>query len=59
MADEADVLTMARFRAADLVVSTKPDLTPVTEADRSVERMLREAKAAQKKEKEGGTSHDH
>ena len=33
---------MARFRAADLVVDTKPDLTPVTEADRAVEEMVRE-----------------
>jgi histidinol-phosphatase len=32
---------MARFRAADLVVETKPDTTPVTEADRAVEEMLR------------------
>lgn len=32
---------MARFRAADLVVETKPDLTPVTEADRAVEELLR------------------
>ncbi len=32
---------MARFRAADLVVETKPDLTPVTEADRAVEEMIR------------------
>jgi histidinol-phosphatase len=32
---------MARFRAADLVVETKPDLTPVTEADRAVEAMIR------------------
>jgi histidinol-phosphatase len=39
-------MTMARFRAADLVVSTKPDLTPVTEADRSVERAIRERLAA-------------
>lgn len=37
---------MARFRAADLVVSTKPDLTPVTEADRAAERALREGIAA-------------
>ena len=35
-------MTLARFRDAGLVVSTKPDLTPVTEADRSVERALRE-----------------
>ncbi len=32
---------MARFRAADLVVETKPDLTPVTEADRAAEDALR------------------
>jgi histidinol-phosphatase len=41
LADEADALTLARFRAADLVVETKPDTTPVTEADRAVEAMLR------------------
>jgi histidinol-phosphatase len=41
LADLADGMTLARFRALDLVVSTKPDLTPVTEADRSVERALR------------------
>jgi len=35
------VLTLARFRDRALVVSTKPDLTPVTEADRAVERALR------------------
>lgn len=38
----ADVITMDRFRAVDLVVETKPDLTPVTEADQAVERALRE-----------------
>ena len=32
---------MPRFRARDLVVETKPDLTPVTEADRATESMLR------------------
>ena len=37
----ADAMTLARFRDTNLVVSTKPDLTPVTEADRSVERALR------------------
>jgi histidinol-phosphatase len=42
LADVADVITVARFRAADLVVETKPDLTPVTEADTAVERALRE-----------------
>lgn len=35
-------MTLARFRDRDLVVSTKPDLTPVTEADRTVEQALRD-----------------
>jgi histidinol-phosphatase len=42
LADAADSITMARFRAHDLVVETKPDLTPVTEADRAVEVMIRD-----------------
>ena len=42
LADAADALTLPRFRAADLRVETKPDLTPVTDADRATERMLRE-----------------
>ena len=29
LADVADAITLARFRAEDLVVETKPDLTPV------------------------------
>ena len=41
LADEADAVTMGRFRAADLRVETKPDLTPVSEADRAVEERLR------------------
>jgi histidinol-phosphatase len=42
LADIADRLSLQHFRAADLVIETKPDLTPVTEADRGVERALRE-----------------
>jgi histidinol-phosphatase len=42
LADLADSITLARYRATDLVVETKPDLTPVTEADRDVEQALRE-----------------
>jgi len=42
LADLADEITTSRFRASDLVVSTKPDDTPVTEADRAVERVIRE-----------------
>jgi histidinol-phosphatase len=41
LADDADTIAMARFRAADLRVETKPDLTPVSEADRLVESTLR------------------
>ena len=42
LADLADGITMARFRAGDLRVATKPDLTPVSEADEAVERAVRE-----------------
>jgi histidinol-phosphatase len=42
LADLADSITLPRFRAADLRVETKPDLTPVTESDRAAELALRE-----------------
>jgi histidinol-phosphatase len=42
LADLADELTLDRYRAADLVVETKPDMTPVSEADTAVEQALRE-----------------
>lgn len=42
LADIADAITLERFRASDLVVETKPDLTPVSEADRLVEQRMRE-----------------
>ena len=42
LADVADAITLSRFRAEDLEDATKPDMTPVTEADMSVERALRE-----------------
>jgi histidinol-phosphatase len=48
LADVADELTMRRYRADDLVVETKPDLTPVTEADRAVEDALRARLARQR-----------
>ena len=41
LADAADAISMARFRAVDLVVDTKPDLTPVSDADRAVEIAIR------------------
>jgi histidinol-phosphatase len=41
LADTADSVTMSRFRALDLVVETKPDLTPVSDADKRVEEAIR------------------
>jgi histidinol-phosphatase len=48
LADLADSLSLPRFRAEDLRVETKPDLTPVTDADRTVERALRERIAVER-----------
>jgi histidinol-phosphatase len=48
LADEADALTMERFGALDLRIETKPDLTPVTDADRGAEEALRAALSAQR-----------
>jgi histidinol-phosphatase len=42
LADLADSISLPRFRALDLHVETKPDLTPVTDADRAVEHALLE-----------------
>src|ERR1700735_5760556 len=39
--DAADAITTRRFRALDLRVETKPDLTPVPDADRATEDSLR------------------
>ncbi|HTP14840.1 MAG TPA: histidinol-phosphatase [Streptosporangiaceae bacterium] len=41
LADAADDITMRRFRARDLSVQAKPDLTPVTDADLATEESLR------------------
>ncbi|WP_329174931.1 histidinol-phosphatase [Streptomyces sp. NBC_01477] len=41
LADAADAATMARFKALDLKVETKPDLTPVSEADKEAEELIR------------------
>ena len=41
LADQADSITMARFKASDLKVSAKPDLTEVTDADTAVEDAIR------------------
>lgn len=41
IADQVDAQTMARYQAQDLDIETKPDNTPVTDADRSAEEILR------------------
>jgi histidinol-phosphatase len=43
LADDADSTTMSRFKALDLHVVNKPDLSPVTDADKSVEEGIRRA----------------
>lgn len=49
LADLADAITLARFRALDLRVETKPDLTPVSEADRDAEEAIRARVAASRR----------
>lgn len=46
LAAHADAISLDRFRAVDLTVTTKPDRTPVTDADQAVERVIRDGLAA-------------
>lgn len=61
LAETADEITTARFRAADLVVDRKPDRSPVTDADTAVEDAIRAVLAADRPadailgEERGGT----
>lgn len=48
MADQADAITMSYAMRHDLRVDTKPDMTPVTEADQATERLLRDIIAAER-----------
>ncbi len=41
LADISDSIALSRFQALDLHVETKPDASPVTDADRSVEQALK------------------
>ena len=41
LADIADEISLKRYQALDLVVETKPDLSPVTDADKAVESAIR------------------
>jgi histidinol-phosphatase len=42
LADAADAMSMAKYRSSELVIETKPDLTPVTDADKGIEFMIRD-----------------
>ena len=42
IATKADSVSMARFLAQDLVIETKPDSSPVTDADKATEKAIRE-----------------
>ncbi len=59
--DRVDQTTRQRFQAADLQVESKPDLTPVTDADRAAEAIIRDmlthsrSRDAIYGEEEGGT----
>ena len=62
LADAADGITTARVGAGDLVVESKPDRTPVTDADTAVEDAVRELLATERPgdrvagEERGGTA---
>jgi len=47
LADAADAISLPRYRT-ELTIETKPDLTPVTEADRAVEAEIRRMLAAER-----------
>ncbi|MBP3222865.1 MAG: histidinol-phosphatase [Actinomycetaceae bacterium] len=66
IADEVDTLTLGRFYSNDLRISTKPDLTPVSDADTDAERIIRTMLGTARPddaifgEEEGGeTQHTH
>lgn len=50
LADAADAITLARFEASDLAVNSKPDMTPVSDADLACERELRALLSAERPE---------
>ncbi|MGN6128853.1 MAG: histidinol-phosphatase [Nocardioidaceae bacterium] len=63
LADDADSTSTSRVRALDLHVVNKPDLTPVTDADKSVEEGIRRTLSRARPrdavlgEEEGSTGH--
>jgi len=43
LADRADAISLSRYQALDLEITTKPDNSPVTDADKAVERAIIDA----------------
>ncbi len=50
IADAADSITASRYQSLDLVITTKPDNTPVTDADKATEKAIREILTRQRPE---------
>ncbi len=50
LAEASDSISLDRYSAQDLKIETKPDLTPVTDADRAVELKIREILKAERPE---------
>ena len=50
IADAADLITSSRYQSLDLVITTKPDNTPVTDADKATEEAIREILKVQRPE---------
>jgi len=48
LADAADAISKDRYQSLDLVIETKPDLTPVTDADKAVETKIRQILAVER-----------
>jgi histidinol-phosphatase len=42
IAEAADLITQSRYQSQDLIITTKPDNTPVTDADKATETAIRE-----------------
>ena len=50
---------MSRFQAVDLRVDTKPDMTPVSDADRAAEELIREQQARSSRDAVTGEEFGH
>ncbi|MFM7490978.1 MAG: inositol monophosphatase family protein, partial [Actinomycetota bacterium] len=50
LAEASDEISFDRFQSQDLQIETKPDFTPVTDADRAVEEKIRSILANERPE---------